>query len=215
MKILEISDTQLMEELLELVEMANFDEKVTGFTGAIFASTRMGQHGARVKWYPKKPNNVDAPCLTVTVSSEPEASNNGLSPRIAEKASKNVSQWVKLNLDRLIDYWDNGALWDDTQRQAFIKELIPLGDVKRIPPADYLRAVPILTVIAPKVEKIIWYNGAYHLLFGQNPPNVNKLRERFQYLSYYEPIQVHSILNPGVDLGQGALLYEKPKRKKN
>jgi hypothetical protein len=127
MRILEISDHRLMEELLELVEMANFDEKTTGFKGAVFASTKMGQHGPHVKWYPKKPNSMGSPCLIVTLSSEPEIINQGLPSRVAEKAIKNLTQWVKLNLDPLIDFWHNGALWDETQRQIFIKGLIPLA----------------------------------------------------------------------------------------
>ena len=106
----------------EDVEMANLPERDTGVPGIIYISSAQGSHGPRVKWYPARPRR-QAPCLTVTVASEPDAINNNLPIKVAESAVEDVKAWVTLNRADLLEFWANGESWTVDELYGFTKSL--------------------------------------------------------------------------------------------
>jgi hypothetical protein len=109
----------------ELVEMANLPRRDTGVEGIIYISTAQGSHGPRVKWFPDRPSR-DAPCLTVTLEAEPRAINHGLPSRQAQAAEAQVKEWVALNRDALLEFWQHGVSWTRDEVNAFIDGLAKL-----------------------------------------------------------------------------------------
>jgi hypothetical protein len=116
-------DEPLAHELAtdELVEMANLTAAQTGVTGTIFISTAMGSHGPRVKYF-VQPGRTQ-PSFSVTIADSPTVVANSLPSRVLNQMSPQVIQWVRLNKDALLDFWNNGDTWMQPQVNAFIQAL--------------------------------------------------------------------------------------------
>jgi hypothetical protein len=116
-------DEPLADELAtdELVEMANLTAAQTGVTGTIFISTVMGSHGPLVKYF-VQPGRTQ-PSFSVTIGDSPAAVANSLPSRVLNQMSPQVIQWVRLNKDALLDFWNNGDTWMQPQVNAFIQAL--------------------------------------------------------------------------------------------
>jgi len=116
-------DSSLADELAtdELVEMANLTTAQTGVPGTIFISTAMGSHGPRVKYY-VQPGRTQ-PSFSVTVSENPAVVANSLPARVLRQMSPQVMQWVALNKDPLLDFWNRGDTWTHPQVNAFVQAL--------------------------------------------------------------------------------------------
>ena len=116
-------DTILADELAtdELVEMANLTAAQTGVPGTIFISTAMGSHGPRVKYY-VQPGRTQ-PSFSVTISDAPTVAANSLPARVLRQMSPQVIQWVSLNKDALLDFWNNGDTRTQPQVNTFIQAL--------------------------------------------------------------------------------------------
>jgi hypothetical protein len=116
-------DTILADELAtdELVEMANLTAAQTGVLGTIFVSTAMGSHGPRVKYY-VQPGRTQ-PSFSVTISDAPTVAANSLPARVLRQMSPQVVQWVALNKDALLDFWNNGDTWSQPQVNTFVQML--------------------------------------------------------------------------------------------
>lgn len=116
-------DTSLADELVtdELIEMANLTAAQTGVTGTIFISTVMGGHGARVKYY-VQPGRMQ-PSFSVSIADRPAVVANSLPDRVMRQMSPQVIQWVALNKDALLEFWNNGDTWTDPQVTAFKQAL--------------------------------------------------------------------------------------------
>ncbi len=116
-------DATLSDELAadELVEMANLTAAQTGASGTIFISTAMGSHGPRVKYF-VQPGRTQ-PSFSITVSDQPSVVANSLPVRVMRQMSPQVIQWVALNKDALLDFWNNGDTWTQPQVNAFIQTL--------------------------------------------------------------------------------------------
>lgn len=116
-------DTELADELAtdDLVEMANLTAAQTGIPGTIFISTAMGSHGPRVKYY-VQPGRTQ-PSFSVAVADPPRVVANSLPDRVMRQMSPAVIQWIALNKDALLDFWNNGDTWTDPQVTAFKQAL--------------------------------------------------------------------------------------------
>jgi hypothetical protein len=90
----------------DVVEMTNLQEDVTGIAGIIFISTAMGSHGPRVKYFVKA--GRAQPSFSVSISDEPRILANSLPQRDLSRASASVVEWVRVNKDALLRFWDEG-----------------------------------------------------------------------------------------------------------
>lgn len=90
----------------DVVEMTNLQEDDTGIAGIIFISTAMGSHGPRVKYFIKAGRSQ--PSFSVSISDEPKILANSLPQRDLTRASPSVIEWVRLNKDALLRFWNEG-----------------------------------------------------------------------------------------------------------
>ncbi len=101
--------------------MANLTTAQTGVPGTIFIATAMGSHGPWVKYY-VQPGRTQ-PSFSVTVSENPAVVANSLPARVLRQMSPQVMQWVALNKDPLLDFWNRGDTWTQPQVNAFVQAL--------------------------------------------------------------------------------------------
>jgi hypothetical protein len=116
-------DIQIADDLFE---MANLDKSDTGIDGIVYVSTPEGSHAPRVKWYPGRPGRR-VPCLSVTISTTPEARNHNLPKATADRMGPLVSQWVILNHAALMAFWQQGTSWTRQEVNAHFDQLRKLG----------------------------------------------------------------------------------------
>jgi hypothetical protein len=116
-------DTLLAEELSDdtVADMANLTAAQTGIDGTIFISTAMGPHGPRVKYF-SQPGRTQ-PSFSVSISEEPAVVANSLPAPVVRRMSPRVVEWVALNKDALLDFWDHGDTWTQPQVNDFIQKL--------------------------------------------------------------------------------------------
>ena len=116
-------DATLADELAieELVEMANLATAQTGVPGTIFISTAMGGHGPRVKYFIQPGRNQAS--FSVLIADPPSVVANSLPDRVLRQRAPDVIQWVAINRDALLDFWNNGDTWTDPQVTSFKQAL--------------------------------------------------------------------------------------------
>ncbi len=107
---------------LLLLEMANLESDQTGVEGTIYISTRQGSHAPRVKYYARRPGE-NQPSMSILIAADPEVVENCLPDRIASRMAPRVQAWVRLNHDKLRDFWFNGNTWYQREVEAFIASL--------------------------------------------------------------------------------------------
>ena len=105
------AEPTLAEELAafgddDVLEMTNLQEDDTGIPGVIFISTAMGSHGPRVKYFVKA--GREQPSFSVSIADDPTILANSLPQRDLNRASASVIQWVRLNKDALLRFWNEG-----------------------------------------------------------------------------------------------------------
>ncbi len=120
-----ISEVEAEELLDDPVEMTNLRERHTGVPGVIYISTRQGQHGPRIKWFPQRAGGGD-PFLTITLEQPPRLLNHGVNPREATGAVA-AAQWAEINRDALLHFWANGTVLDVDEIAEFTRTLKRLG----------------------------------------------------------------------------------------
>jgi hypothetical protein len=119
-------DTTLHEELLavgddDIVEMANLFPKDTGIEGVIFISTVMASHGPRIKYSLKAGRHQ--PSFSVSISPAPRILASSLPDRVVNRVSPAVIEWVKLNREALLQFWNEADSWPIDDLSAFVKRL--------------------------------------------------------------------------------------------
>ncbi|HTT78527.1 MAG TPA: hypothetical protein VMF86_02505 [Stellaceae bacterium] len=116
-------DVPLADELAvdELIEMANLTTAQTGVPGTIFISIVMGGHGPQVKYFVQPGRSQ--PSFSVLIADPPRVVANSLPGRVLRQISPQVIQWVALNRDALLDFWNNGDTWTDPRVTAFKQAL--------------------------------------------------------------------------------------------
>jgi hypothetical protein len=117
------ADTPLAAELAdeEVVEIANLTAEQTGVAGTIFISTAMGAHGPRVKYF-LRPGRAQ-PSFSVSIADPPAIVANSLPLRVLRQMSPQVIEWVALNRDALLEFWNHGDTWMQPEVNAFILRL--------------------------------------------------------------------------------------------
>jgi hypothetical protein len=117
-------DNTLAEELLyeDDTEIANLTHDQTGVMGTIFISTAMGSDGPRVKYFEQRPGRSQ-PSFSVSITDVPAVVANGLPPRTLPQMSPQVIQWVALNREALLDFWNQGDTWTQPEVNDFIRRL--------------------------------------------------------------------------------------------
>ena len=116
-----ISEVEAEDLLDDPVEMTNLRERHTGVGGVIYISTRQGQHGPRIKWFPQRAGSGD-PFLTITLEQPPRLLNHGVPPREATGAVA-AAQWAEINRDALLQFWANGTVLDVDEIADFTRTL--------------------------------------------------------------------------------------------
>jgi hypothetical protein len=116
-------DTLLAEELSDdmVADLANLTAAQTGIDGTIFISTAMGAHGPRVKYF-MQPGRTE-PSFSISISDKPVVVANSLPARVVRRMSPRVVEWVSLNKDALLDFWDHGDPWTQPKVNDFIQKL--------------------------------------------------------------------------------------------
>jgi hypothetical protein len=106
------------------MEMANLSSRQTGIDGVVFISTAMGSHGARVKYFVKA--GKDQPSFSVSIGDRPDVVANSLPDRVVSAMAPQVIEWVQLNNQALLSFWNDGDAWSDDEVTAFKASLAKL-----------------------------------------------------------------------------------------
>ena len=108
-----------------LIEMANLTERDTNVPGTIFISTALGSHGPCVKWFPGRPGR-DLPCLILSIANDPMIRDDFLPHHVSASVLPDLKEWVGMNADGLLRFWNDGETWDRHEVAAFLDGLRPL-----------------------------------------------------------------------------------------
>src|SRR5579862_2902491 len=98
----------------DLFEMANLRQDRTGIPGTIYISTRQASHAARVKYFLDRPGR-GVHSFSVSIGPKPEIVENSLPERVVDERGKQVIEWVRLNHEKLANFWTNGTTWFDNE----------------------------------------------------------------------------------------------------
>lgn len=109
----------------DLFDMANLSEARTGVPGFIFISTRVPQHGPRVKYHEKL--GPEQPSFSVSIVEEPSVVANSLPRRAVNRMSPRVIEWVRLNRAALLAFWSEGVYWTKEQVDEHLDGLARLS----------------------------------------------------------------------------------------
>jgi len=88
-----------MERYQSLYEMSNISTKKTGLDYIVWIAPQSGKekHSARIKI------KIDNKFISITISDEPELKSN---IKIEAKKLNKIFDWIKLNKDTLMKYWN-------------------------------------------------------------------------------------------------------------
>ncbi len=108
-------DPTIQEELAglgeeALFEMTNLPPARTGIKGVLFLSTAVGFHGPRVKFFVK--TGKGQPSFSVSIAERPNVVANSLPERVVNQMAPGVIEWVKLNREALLRFWNEGEILD-------------------------------------------------------------------------------------------------------
>lgn len=88
------------------IETVNLGSNRTGMDGVIFISSAVRRHGPRVKYYVKAGHSQ--PSFSVSIAPEPRVLANSLPKPVLSRMAPRVIEWVALNREALIRYWNEG-----------------------------------------------------------------------------------------------------------
>lgn len=119
-------DTTIEEDLATLDDEAVFDltnlpSSRTGISGVLFLSTAMASHGPRVKYFVRTGKGQAS--FSVSIGERPRVLANSLPPRVLGEMAPQVIEWVRLNHESLLRFWEGGHYWTVDEVNAFIVEL--------------------------------------------------------------------------------------------
>jgi hypothetical protein len=98
----------------ELFEMANFYPRDTGLPMTIWVSVKgHARHDARIKVCMTHGEHMDADTAVVAIRPEPRL----LHGNLQSADMKMVAEWIGMNAEVLIDYWDGRASTVDLVRR--------------------------------------------------------------------------------------------------
>jgi 1-acyl-sn-glycerol-3-phosphate acyltransferase len=108
----------------EVHDMANLSEARTGVPGVIWISTQVARHGPRVKYF-EKPGKGQ-PSFSVSIEEGPKVVAGDLPEPVIKRMSPEVAEWVRLNRDALLAFWNEGDTWMKEEVDAMIDGLVRL-----------------------------------------------------------------------------------------
>jgi hypothetical protein len=121
----EILDEDALSQVTDdLFEMANLRQNQTGIPGTVYISTRQAS-GAMVKYYVDRPGGT--PSFSVSIGPNPEVVENSLPQNVMSRMSPLVIEWVKLNHDKLTQFWNQGTTWFDDEVNSFKASLVKIS----------------------------------------------------------------------------------------
>ena len=101
--LVEISDE--LAEMEMLGDMASYPTEDTGVDNTIFISTKTGvRHGPRIKLAIDPPESFSPGGVTASIAIDSGQVVAGTEP--SAKVLKQVRQWIELNRDALLEYWN-------------------------------------------------------------------------------------------------------------
>jgi hypothetical protein len=109
----------------DLFDMANLTSKQTGIDGIVFISTAVGAHGPRVKYFVK--TGRGQPSFSISIAEAPQVLASSLPPRVTNQVAPKVSEWVRLNREALLSFWNDGQYWTVDEVRAFLAGLKKLS----------------------------------------------------------------------------------------
>lgn len=103
---------ELTEKLRKpIVEMANLRNRYTNLTNknlVIYVSTKQGSHGARVKVYEQPKVGRNYPCVSLSISKDPEVlENKGLN--LSKLDLTEIKYWISINSVLLLKLWNSDS----------------------------------------------------------------------------------------------------------
>jgi hypothetical protein len=119
-------DSTIGEDLATLddedtFEMTNLPSSRTGISGVLFLSTAMASHGPRVKYFVKTGKGQAS--FSVSIAEPPCVVANSLPERVVNDMAPLVIDWVRLNHESLMYFWNEGPYWTIDELNAFIDQL--------------------------------------------------------------------------------------------
>lgn len=118
-----MADTTILDDD-EVHDMANLSEARTGVPGVIWISTQVARHSPRVKYYLKP--GKDQPSFAISIEDAPKVVASDLPERVVKRMSPEVAEWVRLNKDALLSFWNEGDTWLKEQVDAHLDGLVRL-----------------------------------------------------------------------------------------
>jgi hypothetical protein len=120
------ADPTIQEELISLgdeglFEMTNLPPARTGLKGILFLLTSVGFHGPRVKFFLW--TGKGQPSFSVSIADSPRLLANSLPERTVNQMAPSVIEWVKLNREALLQFWNEGESWTIDELNGFIDGL--------------------------------------------------------------------------------------------
>lgn len=108
----------------DLMDFMNLSTRTTGLDGIVFVSTAMGGHGPRVKYFEKA--GKTNPSFSVSISDTPLVLANSLPQPVLRRMAASVIEFVRLNKDDLLAFWQAGDSWTEEETDAFKARLKPV-----------------------------------------------------------------------------------------
>ena len=105
----------------DLMDFMNLTSRQTGIDGIVFLSTILGQHGPRVKYFVKAGRHQ--PSFSVSIAVEPHVLASSLPDRVVNRVAPAVIEWVRLNREALLKFWNEGESWTLDEVNAFANRL--------------------------------------------------------------------------------------------
>lgn len=107
------------KNFVNIMDMANLSKEKTGLNNDIFISTRFAKHRPRLRVYK---DTVGSPTVSILLD-KPHAQSAGKKGLISERDLDLVREWIDLNYDVLIGYWNNSIPYTED----VLKRLRPIS----------------------------------------------------------------------------------------
>jgi hypothetical protein len=99
------------------MDFVNLTSQQTGIEGVVFVSSLMGSRGPRVQYLER--TGKGQPSFSVSIPAEPRVLASSLPERVVNRMAKPVFEWVRLNREALLEFWNDSQYWMDDSVTAF------------------------------------------------------------------------------------------------
>lgn len=101
--------TQIINSALDISEMSNYPQKVTGLPMLIWISTKNtvhGRHGPRIKIQDGRSNRASDKWRSITIEDSPKLVEKTPFETLKDREIQEAIDWVKEFKQPLLDYWE-------------------------------------------------------------------------------------------------------------